>query len=55
MKEVEQNHGSYRQLLFDKRWHEKRAQIIQRDNYRCAICAYSENLTIFNNIILFHS
>lgn len=44
MKEVEQNHGSYRQLLFDKRWLERRAQIIERDNYCCRICGSKDNL-----------
>lgn len=41
-----EKHGSYRELLFDKRWLEKRAEIIKRDNYKCVICGSEENLTV---------
>lgn len=39
-------HGSYRELLFDKRWMEKRANIIKRDQYKCAICGATDRLTV---------
>ena len=38
--------GSYRELLFDERWLKKRAHIIQRDNFRCAICGSTEKLVV---------
>lgn len=44
--EFEMNHGSYRELLFDKRWLEKRAEIIKRDNYCCRICGSMDDLTV---------
>jgi 5-methylcytosine-specific restriction endonuclease McrA len=31
----------YRELLFDKRWREKREEILRRDNFKCAICGKS--------------
>lgn len=46
MKEFELNHGSYRELLFDKRWLEKRAHIIKRDNYCCRICGNKDDLVV---------
>ena len=39
-------HGSYRELLFDKRWMEKRAEIIKRDNFRCANCGSENHLVV---------
>lgn len=39
-------HGTYGALLFDKRWIEKRAEIILRDNNRCVICNSDENLEV---------
>lgn len=41
-----EKHGSYRELLFDKRWLEKRSRIIQRDKYKCIICGATDNLTV---------
>ena len=41
-----EKHGSYRELLFDKRWLEKRAKIIKRDNYKCVICGSEEDLVV---------
>jgi len=38
--------GSYQELLFDKRWGEKRAEILQRDNYKCIICGSMDNLLV---------
>lgn len=37
---------SYRKLLFDKRWLEKKARIIQRDNYQCKICGSNWHLVV---------
>lgn len=42
----EEKHGSYRELLFDKRWLEKRAKIIERDNFRCVICGSEKDLVV---------
>lgn len=39
-------HGTYGALLFDKRWIEKRAEIILRDHNRCVICSSDENLEV---------
>lgn len=39
-------HGYYKELLFDKRWMEKRAQIIQRDGYKCIICGSDNHLVV---------
>lgn len=44
--DIPEKHGSYRELLFDKRWLEKRAKIIARDNYRCAICGSENDLVV---------
>lgn len=41
-----EKHGSYRELLFDKRWLEKRAKIIKRDNCKCVICGSEEDLVV---------
>lgn len=38
--------GSYREKLFDRRWLEKRAEIIKRDNFRCAICGSTNGLVV---------
>ena len=40
------NHGSYRELLFDKRWLEKRENIIKRDNHQCKICSSDDHFVI---------
>jgi hypothetical protein len=39
-------HGSYGYLLFDKRWKEKRAIILNRDINRCINCGNDENLEV---------
>jgi hypothetical protein len=39
-------HGTYGALLFDKRWIERRKQILHRDEYSCVICQAKENLQI---------
>jgi hypothetical protein len=39
-------HGSYRGLLFDKRWRRKRAEVIARDRYRCRICGSTDQLQV---------
>lgn len=40
------NKESYRRLLLDRRWMEKRAKIIKRDDYKCAICGAKFNLSV---------
>lgn len=39
-------HGSYKELLFDKRWLEKRAGILKRDNFRCVMCCSDKHLIV---------
>ncbi|SER07758.1 HNH endonuclease [Pedobacter rhizosphaerae] len=39
-------HGSYGALLFDRRWKDKRLSILERDNKRCVICDFNENLQV---------
>ena len=38
--------GSYRELLFDDRWTEKRIEILQRDSYKCTICGSMDKLLV---------
>jgi hypothetical protein len=44
--DFEPKHGTYGALLFDKRWAERRRQILKRDNNQCVICRKSEMLQI---------
>lgn len=39
-------HGSYRSLLFDKRWKAKRLTILMRDLNRCLICQSTLSLQV---------
>jgi hypothetical protein len=39
-------HGSYGPLLFDKRWKQKRAEILARDGHRCVVCKDPDNLQV---------
>ncbi|KLT65282.1 hypothetical protein AB669_13705 [Pedobacter sp. BMA] len=39
-------HGSYGALLFDRRWKDKRAIILSRDNNRCIICKQDISLEV---------
>lgn len=39
-------HGSYGGLLFDARWREKRAKILERDGGRCVICSGTDELHV---------
>lgn len=48
-------HGSYKELLFDKRWLEKRAQIIRRDKFQCTICGSDNHLTVHHKQYHFDS
>ena len=41
-----EKHGSYGALLFDRRWKEKRSLILIRDNNKCVICGFGEDLQI---------
>lgn len=42
----EEAHGTYGSLLFDKRWIEKRREIIARDNGACIICNDTKALQV---------
>ena len=42
----EEKHGSYRELLFDRRWLEKRSKILARDNFKCVICGSEQDLVV---------
>jgi len=39
-------HGSYQQKLFDKRWIEKRNEILRRDRNQCRVCGSQKNLEV---------
>lgn len=41
-----QVHGTYGGLLFDKRWLEKRSEILLRDGNKCFICSASQELQV---------
>lgn len=41
-----ENHGSYKSLLFDKRWKDFRIKILMRDNHKCVICQSVEKLAV---------
>ena len=41
-----QAHGTYGKLLFDKRWIEKRKEILSRDKEQCVICKRAESLQV---------
>ena len=41
-----QTHGTYGALLFDKRWIQRRAEILQRDGHRCVICRSEQSLQV---------
>jgi 5-methylcytosine-specific restriction endonuclease McrA len=40
------SHGSYKALLLDKRWKEKRKQILIKDSHKCKCCNSIENLQV---------
>ena len=39
-------HGSYQHQLLNKKWIEKREEILQRDGYQCRNCGKSKNLEV---------
>lgn len=39
-------HGSYKGLLFDKRWKDRRSTILSRDHNKCVICGDGDNLQV---------
>lgn len=43
---VPEKHGSYGALLFDRRWKEKRANILFRDKNQCVICGLADDLEV---------
>lgn len=40
------NKKEYQKLLRDKRWKERRIEILERDSYKCIKCGSSENLIV---------
>ena len=44
--DFEPRHGTYGALLFDKRWIERRGQILLRDGNQCVICQGTEGLQV---------
>ena len=42
----QEEHGSYRELLFNPKWTEKRHRILERDNFRCRNCGSTDNLVV---------
>jgi hypothetical protein len=44
--DFEPRHGTYGALLFDKRWIQRRLQILERDNNKCVICQSTVALQI---------
>ncbi len=43
---LHKQHGSYGKELFDKRWREKRVEVLDRDNNSCRVCNSKENLEV---------
>ena len=39
-------HGSYGALLFDKRWINRRSEILSKDGNKCVICFETESLQV---------
>lgn len=46
VEDVVEAHGTYRELLFDKRWQGKRNEILARDNGECVICKRKDTLQV---------
>jgi hypothetical protein len=42
----EQFHGSYKALLFDSRWKNKRLDVLNRDQYKCVLCNSDSTLQV---------
>ena len=43
---IEEHKANYREHLFDKRWLNKRADILQRDGCKCKICGSEDHLVV---------
>ena len=43
---------AYARLLKDRRWYEKRIEILKRDNYKCTECGSGDNLCVHHKYYL---
>lgn len=44
----------YKEKLYDPRWYEKKAAILKRDAYKCAVCGYRKRLQIHHRQYIFN-
>lgn len=42
----QENHGTYGAALLDKRWKQKRIEILNRDKYQCRNCGAKDSLQV---------
>ena len=42
----QEEHGTYRELLFNPKWAEKRYRILKRDGFKCRNCGSTEHLVV---------
>lgn len=42
----QEEHGTYRELLFNPKWAEKRYRILKRDGFKCRNCGATEHLVV---------
>lgn len=46
--------GSFKELLFDERWKDKRNEILKRDRHRCVICGSKQELQVHHRVYHFN-
>ncbi len=52
-KNLPTTHGSYGALVLHPNWKAKRKEILERDNYKCQVCANSTELQVHHRQYLF--